>query len=133
VGPVIGRRGIVRLVALATASLVLATGSYAFTAANTVPASRAGRQQFTIDANALKPAACAALNLTAIVTNNAGTSAGDLILGSAAADSITGANSNDCILGGGGNDTINGGNGANDICIGGPGTDTFSNCETSTQ
>ena len=125
-------RKVVWLFATTAVFLLLATVSRAFTAANTVPASNAGKQQFTIDANALKPAACAALNLTSIVTNNAGTSAADLILGSAAADTITGGNGNDCILGGGGNDTINGGNGTNDICIGGPGTDTFSNCETST-
>jgi Ca2+-binding RTX toxin-like protein len=129
----ITRRSLFRVLVVSVAFVALVTASHAFTAANTVPATKVGRQQFAINANALKPAACAALNLTAIVTNNAGTSAGDLILGSAAADSITGANSNDCILGGGGNDTINGGNGANDICIGGPGTDTFSNCETSTQ
>jgi Ca2+-binding RTX toxin-like protein len=130
---VIGPRSLVRVLVTAAVFLVLATASYAFTAANTVPATKAGRQQFAINANALKPAACAALNLTAIVTNNAGTAAAELILGSAAANNITGAGGNDCILGGGGNDTINGGAGTNDICIGGPGTDTFNNCETQTQ
>lgn len=128
----IGPRSLARVLAAAAAFLVLAAASYAYTAANTVPATKAGRQQFTIDANALKPAACAALNLTAIVRNNAGTAAGELILGSAAANNITGAGGNDCILGGGGNDTINGGAGT-DVCIGGPGTDTFTACETQTQ
>ena len=128
-----GPRTLVRLLALATVFLVLATVSNAFTAANTVPVTNVGKQQFTIDANALKPAACAALNLTAIVTNNSGTAASELVLGSAAGDNILGRGGNDCILGGGGADTINGGAGANDICIGGPGTDTFSNCETQTQ
>lgn len=128
-----GPRTLVRVLAVAAAFLALATVSSAFTAANTVPATNAGRQQFTIDANALKPAACAALNLTAIVTSNSGTAANELVLGTAAADSILGRGGNDCILGGGGNDAINGGAGANDVCIGGPGTDTFSNCETQTQ
>ncbi|MGZ8716419.1 MAG: hypothetical protein ACXWYO_04835 [Gaiellaceae bacterium] len=129
----IGPFSLVRVLVAAAVFLVLATASYAFTAANTVPATNAGQQQFTIDANALKPAACAALNLTAIVTNNSGTAARELVLGSAAGENILGRGGNDCILGGGGADTINGGAGANDICIGGPGTDTFSNCETQTQ
>ncbi len=128
----IGPRTLVRIVVVATAFLVLATISYAFSAGNTVPATNAGQQQFTIDANALKPAACAALNLTAIVTNNSGTAANELLLGTAAADSILGRGGNDCLLGGGGNDTLNGGVGT-DVCIGGPGTDTFTACETQIQ
>jgi Hemolysin-type calcium-binding repeat (2 copies). len=123
---------VVRLLVLAAAFLVLASGSFAFTAANTVPATNAGTQTFTIDANALKPASCASLNLSAIVTNNNPGNASELILGTAAADTINGKSGDDCILGGGGNDSITGGPGT-DVCIGGPGTDTFASCETQTQ
>ena len=126
-------RTVVRLLAIAAVFLTLVSVSYAFTAANTVPATNAGTQTFTIDANALKPPECASLNLTAIVTTNSTSNAGELVLGTAAADNVNGKGGNDCILGGGGNDSINGGPGANDICIGGPGTDTFNNCETQTQ
>ena len=38
---------VVRLLVLAAAFLVLASGSFAFTAANTVPATNAGTQTFT--------------------------------------------------------------------------------------
>jgi Ca2+-binding RTX toxin-like protein len=123
---------VVRLLVLAAAFLVLASGSFAFTAANTVPATKAGTQTFTIDANALKPASCASLNLSAIVTNNNPGNAAELILGTAAADTINGKSGDDCILGGGGNDSITGGPGT-DVCIGGPGTDTFASCETQVQ
>ncbi len=122
-----------RLVAVAATLVVLASASFAFTAANTVPATYAGQQQFTIDANALKPAACASIDLTAIVTTGTGSAANELVLGTAGADTIKAKGGDDCVLGGGGNDTINGGAGANDICIGGPGVDTFSNCETQIQ
>ena len=128
-----GPRTLVRLLALATVFLVLATVSNAFTAANTVPVTNVGKQQFTIDANALKPAACASINLTAIVTNNNTSNANELVLGTAAADTINAKGGDDCVLGGGGDDAIAGGAGTNDICFGGPGTDTFLNCETQTQ
>lgn len=122
-----------RFLGVAAASLALATATYAFTAANTVPATHAGRQQFTINANALKPAACASINLTAIVTGANGTAANELVLGTAGVDTINGRGGDDCILGGGGNDAITGGIGTNDICIGGPGVDTFTTCETQIQ
>jgi hypothetical protein len=77
-----------KLFAVAAASLVLAATTQAFTAGNTVPATNAGQQQFTIDANALAPAACAGLNLTAIVAGVSGTAADELVLGTAAADTI---------------------------------------------
>jgi Ca2+-binding RTX toxin-like protein len=121
------------VVVLFFVSMMLAMG-----AGNSVPGTRLGRQTSVINANALKPAACSALNLTAIVIcpsgggNCNGSNANELILGSASADNIDGKNGNDCILGGGGNDAINGGNGT-DVCLGGPGTDTFTNCETQVQ
>lgn len=125
---------IVRVLSVAAGFLVLVSASHAFTAANTVPASNAGEQQFTIDANALAPPECDSIkNLTAIVTDGVGSGANELVLGTAGDDSLNGKGGNDCILGGGGNDTINGGAGNKDVCIGGPGTDTFSNCETQTQ
>jgi Ca2+-binding RTX toxin-like protein len=126
-------RTLVRVLTVAAAFLVVTTVAFAFTAGNTVPATKAGRQQFTINANALKPAACASINLTAIVTGVNGTAANELVLGTAAADTINGRGGDDCILGGGGADALTGGAGTNDICIGGPGTDTFATCETQIQ
>ena len=123
---------LLRLAGVAAGILVVATTASAFTASNTVPATFAGRQQFTIDANALKPAACAALNLTAIVVGSTGTAANELVLGTAVADTMNAKGGDDCVLGGGGNDSITGGTGI-DVCIGGPGTDTFSGCETQIQ
>jgi Ca2+-binding RTX toxin-like protein len=119
--------------------VILISSLTAMTAGNTVPSTKLGQQISAINANALKPASCSALSLVNIVICPAaggtctGTSKNDLILGSANADTITGKGGNDCILGGGGNDTINGNGGAGDVCIGGPGTDTFSNCETTIQ
>src|SRR5580765_6564490 len=75
------------------ASLVLLAGllSFGFAAAsvNTVPKSGIGQSITTITANALKPAACASLNLTAIVVGSGsfrGTAANELMLGSAGDD-----------------------------------------------
>ncbi len=113
--------------------LILTSLVSAVAASNSVPGSRAGRTLLTIDANALKPPQCAALNLRNIITGSGnidGTNQNDLILGSPGADTIAGRGGNDCILGGGGNDDIRGNNGGGDVCIGGPGTDTFSKCET---
>lgn len=123
---------LLRLAGIAAGILVVATTASAFTASNTVPATYAGRQQFTIDANALKPAACAALNLTAVVVGSTGTAASELVLGTAGADTMNAKGGDDCVLGGGGNDSITGGAGI-DVCIGGPGTDTFATCETQIQ
>jgi Ca2+-binding RTX toxin-like protein len=123
-----------RLAVLAFVALVSVVGVYTFTASNTVPATNVGRQQFAINANALKPAACAALNLTSLVVGTNGTAGNDLILGPSTASTLNGNGGQDCIVGGGGNDTINGnGNTAGDVCIGGPGTDTFKKCQTQIQ
>jgi Ca2+-binding RTX toxin-like protein len=118
------------VVALAGVGLVCV--GVAFTAANTVNPSRAGSSQVAVTANDLKPAACAALVLTQIVTGSGtinGGGTGNLILGGPGVDRIKGAGGDDCILGGGGNDDING-NGGRDVCIGGPGLDTLRNCTT---
>ena len=111
----------------------------AMAASNTVPFTKLGQQISAINANVLKPSACSALNLADIVICPAaggtctGTAKNDLILGSANVDTISGKGGNDCILGGGGNNSINGNGGTGDVCIGGPGTDTFTNCETTIQ
>lgn len=107
----------------------------AVTAGAVVPSSRAGTVKRNFDANAVKPASCAALSVTKIVTGTgsfAGTSASELLLGSAAVDSVDGGSGNDCLLGGDSADTVNGGQGT-DVCIGGPGIDVFLNCETQIQ
>ncbi len=109
----------------------------AIAAGNTIPTSRLDVNTAAMNANAIKPASCSALNLTAIVicpgggTCN-GTAANELVLGTALAETLRGRGGTDCIVGGGGNDSLVG-NGASDICIGGPGTDTFTTCETQIQ
>ncbi|HET7009298.1 MAG TPA: hypothetical protein VFI11_00860 [Anaerolineales bacterium] len=136
------------------ALMVLTAGTLAaFAASNTVPSTHADDRSIGITANTLKPAACASLNLTAIVVGSGsldGGSGNELILGSAGADTIRGRQGADCILGGAGgddiqgnqdadvllagtgNDQLDGGNGPpgeTDTCDGGAGTDTFSGCE----
>lgn len=132
-------RFLLRFAAFGLILLFLASLITAMAASNTVPPTRLGQVNIPINANALKPPECAALNLTNIVvcpstggTCN-GTDANDLILGSAFADNISGGKGDDCILGGGGDDFLKGDQG-NDVCIGGPGNDTFHpSCETQIQ
>jgi Ca2+-binding RTX toxin-like protein len=94
---------------------------------------RLGQNTSAINLVALEPPECRAAgvvptNLVATALN--GTNAADLVLGTNAAETITGRGGNDCLVGGGGNDALNGGAGTNDVCVGGPGTDTFNaNCE----
>lgn len=123
-----------RLAALCALLGVSALAIATFTASNTVPATNVGQQQLTIDANALKPAACSALNLTNLVIGTSGTASNDLILGPSTRSTLRGNGGRDCIVGGNGNDVIWGnGNKAGDVCIGGPGTDTFHLCQTAIQ
>ena len=96
----------------------------AFAAANSVPASRLDHDNFPITANALKPAECAALNLTNIVVAGNGTAGNDLILGTAGNDSLRGSDGDDCIVGGGGDDSLDGQKG-NDIVLGQDGNDSL--------
>jgi Ca2+-binding RTX toxin-like protein len=132
------RKFFFRLALFGLAILLLSSLGSAVAASNTVPATRVDDLSQVINANALKPTQCAALNLTALFVCPAGggncraTAANELILGSPNVDSIKGRGGTDCILGGGGNDDITGNNGA-DVCIGGPGTDTFTGCETQIQ
>lgn len=108
-------------------------------ASNTLPASSVGEHTQAITLNDLKPAACAALNLTNLIVGNGNIDPGpfnstnDLILGGLDGQTIRGRGGDDCILGGGGDDDLRG-DGGTDVCIGGPGTDTFhSSCETQEQ
>jgi Ca2+-binding RTX toxin-like protein len=125
-----------RTALLVLAILIFISTLTAVAAGNTIPTTRLDENTAAMNANAIKPAACSALNLTAIVicTGGAcnGTGANELILGTSVAETIKGKGGTDCILGGGGNDSLFGG-GASDVCIGGPGTDTFTTCETQIQ
>jgi Ca2+-binding RTX toxin-like protein len=124
-----------RLVIFSLIMLVLASLITAVAASNTIPGTKADDVSQVINANALKPTECAALNLTAIVICPSGggtcrgTNANELILGSPNVDTIAGRGGTDCILGGDGADSITG-SGGTDVCIGGPGTDIFFTCET---
>ncbi len=105
----------------------------AITATNVVPSTRAdGFIGPPPTANELKPAACAALNLTVIVVGGGSGGGAALVLGTAGNDNLVGAARGDCLVGGDGNDRLNGGPGA-DICVGGAGNDTFQACETQIQ
>jgi Ca2+-binding RTX toxin-like protein len=108
----------------------------AATATNNVPTSNADQLSQGTGANELKPAACAGITLTTIVTGDGatvnGTAGNDLILGGPSNNRLNGNGGTDCMLGGAGNDNLRGGAG-NDICIGGPGTDTFNSCATQQQ
>ena len=129
-------------------ALITVNAASAFAAANSVPASRLDDDSFSITANDLKPAECAALNLTSIVVAGNGTAGNDLILGTAGNDNLRGSDGDDCIVGGGGDDSLDGqkdndillgqdgndslrGSQDTDICDGGAGTDSgHKSCET---
>jgi Ca2+-binding RTX toxin-like protein len=133
------RRILFPLASFAIILMIVVSVVSAVAAGNTVPPTRLSDTSRAIGVNDLKPPECAAINLVNIVVCPAaggtctGTSKSDLILGSANADTITGKGGNDCILGGGGDDSLNGNGGTGDVCIGGPGNDTFTNCETQIQ
>ena len=94
--------------------LIVASVASAFTAANSIAPSDIGFQSVSVNANDLKPAACADLNVIKVV-HGSGT--------------ITGTSGNDLILCRSGDDIIDGNDGT-DICIGGKGNVTSLNCET---
>jgi Ca2+-binding RTX toxin-like protein len=112
--------------------LVLATIYSSTAAANVIPITRLTHQSFEINANTLKPIECASIYLENITVGSGkfkGDKTNELLLGSPFDDNIrSGKKGDDCILGGAGDDIIDG-NGATSICIGGPGNDTFKNCE----
>ena len=125
-----------RLTFIMLGLLITVSLASAFAANISVPTTRLTNQARAITANDLRPAACSAIDLTAIIVCNGGicngTNGNDLMLGSSSADSIRGKNGTDCIVGGDGDDDITGNNGG-DVCIGGPGNDTFSKCTTEIQ
>jgi hypothetical protein len=114
---------------------------FAMAANNVVPVTYLTDQSRIVTANDLKPAACAAVTLTAIRYCPATggdcpatePDASELIIGSPADDDIDSGKGDDCILGGGGDDKLKGEQNT-DVCIGGPGTDLFHpSCETQNQ
>jgi len=119
-------------------TLILVSSIFAFAANIVVPTTRLTNQASPITANTLKPTACSAITLTAIVYCPAGggicngTNADELIIGSPNVDTIQGKGGADCIVGGGNDDDITGSQ-SEDVCIGGPGTDVFKKCETTIQ
>ncbi len=127
------KKNIPGLIVITLITLILISSVSALAATNTVPGTRIGQQIRSITANELKPSACAAINLAAIVIctggNCNGSGANELLLGTASAERVRGRGGTDCIIGGGGDDDLVG-NGASDVCIGGPGADTFATCET---
>lgn len=126
----------VKLALLVIAVIVVGSILSAFAAGLNVPATNVGRQSIPVTAEDIKPAACAGLFLTNIVSGSGtltGTAANDLILGSAGADIIDGQGGDDCIVAGNGDDQLTGSDGS-DVCLGGPGSDTLdTTCETANQ
>ena len=122
-----------RLFLVALIALIMMGVVSASAASNTVPATHLGQQVNPITANDLKPPECAGLNLTDIVVcsggNCNGTGANELLLGTSAGERIRGRGGTDCIVGGGGDDQLVGNGSKGDVCIGGPGNDTFQTCE----
>ena len=107
--------------------LVTISVIFAFSAANTVPPTKAGSVNNTINANALKPTECAGISLTRVVNISKGdtpSNQNELILGTSAFETINGGGGADCIIGGGGDDNLQGGNGK-DVLMGGPGNDAI--------
>ena len=121
------RGGWIRLAGLGSLSILLAGTMAAYATANTVPQTRMDLVTAAINANALKPPQCAALNLANIVSGSGTLNGGggnDLILASAGADTLNGAGGTDCLVAGSGADTLNGGAGT-DILLGGDGNDNL--------
>jgi Ca2+-binding RTX toxin-like protein len=120
-------RVLLRLALPIVLALILVNIFDALATANQVGSTGADDLRVVINANALKPPECAALNLTAVVVGSGTFSGGGssaLILGSAGADIIKGQGGSDCVIGGDGNDDLRGGNGS-EVLIGGPGADTI--------
>jgi Ca2+-binding RTX toxin-like protein len=125
------RGPLARLLLLAAALAALAGG--ALTAANAVPTSRLDAFAAVVNADALKPAACAALSLQSVQIGGGGSGGSALILGTAGNDNLNGGSGSDCIVGGAGNDVLRGNSGV-DVCVGGPGVDSFhQSCEVRIQ
>lgn len=106
-----------------------------FAVSNTVHTSHAGMQTQIILINNLRPPGCAGLELVSIIYCSGsaicnGTTQSELILGDSSNNLINGGSKKanpDCIIAGGGDDTVEGGN-KDDICIEGPGNDSYKKC-----
>jgi Ca2+-binding RTX toxin-like protein len=124
-----------KLFAFGLTGMILVSVVSAFAAGISVPYSNVDERSIAVTAQDLKPAACAGLYLTNIISGSGvitGTYANDLIIASAGVDTIAGLGGDDCIIGSTGDDLITGNDG-NDICIGGPGIDIFTTCEVENQ
>ncbi|MBL8102585.1 MAG: hypothetical protein JNM02_08660 [Anaerolineales bacterium] len=120
-----------RLIIFGLVALIVITSMTAVAATNTIPSTRIDSQNLMYNINHLKPAACAGISVTNLVSGSGmltGSEGNDLIIGGSGVDEINGLGGNDCILGGGGDDLFTGGDG-NDVCVGGAGTDLFAGCE----
>jgi len=112
--------------------LVFAAAYQALAATNNVDSSKFSSTLHSALANDIKPAACAAMNLSTITFCSGsgtcrGTGGNNLILGTEGDDTIRARNGSDCIIAGGGNDDVDGQNGG-DICVEGPGADIYASC-----
>lgn len=141
-----------RLVALTVVSVGVGATTAAFTATNTVAASRATDKTHTISVAELTPANCTGANVGGVtfyrIVNQAGTTlradaghTGDtaqIWLGTTARDNMAGGAGNDCMVPGGNSsttqrETVAGGAGT-DYCYSGPGPGGYTinaNCEYS--
>src|SRR5829696_3053879 len=107
-------RALLRLALPIALALILVNIFDALAATNLVGSTGADDLRVVINANALKPPECAALNLASVIVgsgtfNGGGSNA--LMLGSAGADTIRGQGGSDCVIGGAGNDDLRGGAG----------------------
>jgi Ca2+-binding RTX toxin-like protein len=128
-------RVVFQIVLFGLIALVIISVFTAFAAGIDIAPSNIGIESIPVNAQDIKPSACSALVLTNIVRGSglfSGTAGNDLILGSSGNDTIDGGGGDDCIIGGDGDDIIDG-NSEIDVCIGGAGSDNFSNCETEIQ
>lgn len=140
-----------KLAVLTVLSVAIGATTAAFTATNTVAASRVVNKAHTISVPELTPANCTGANVGNVtfyrIVNQAGTTlraetghTGDtaqIWLGTAARDNMNGAAGNDCMLPGGNSaaqrETVAGGAGT-DYCYSGPGPGGYTinaNCEHS--
>jgi hypothetical protein len=132
------RRTLWSLLGILTALVVAVGLATSFTAANTVPLTRAGVSKQPVEVMQLATFYCSTFTLTNLVvaksSSTTGTSGDDLMLGRNATGTLNGSGGDDCIIAGGHTgttNTIDGGAGS-DICIGAHGaTNRFSNCEYS--
>ncbi len=115
-------------------AVLVGTAVNAFTASNTVPVTSARSPVLAITPNDLKPAECAALNLTALIVGSGninGTAANELIIGAQGGDRVTAGDGDDCVVTGGARDRIDCGLGT-DVALSGQGGDinVDQSCET---